>query len=101
MNARIKRIQPKGGNELVTTGNAKVFDFEDCQILLSYGTPVAVKLTGDFEAEGVFLPRGTYRTELRWSHTTTCHLGRWGVSRADRVPQYVLETVYAVARRGY
>ena len=103
MNCRIVRVPPKikGGKNLVSTGNAKVFEFDNCEILLSYGTPVAVKLHVGFFAEGVTLERGTYRTEKRWSHTTTCHLGRWGVSRADEIPQFVLETISSTVSRNY
>ena len=102
MNARIARpvrSNPRGGRNIVSTGNAKVYDFEKCEVLVSYGTPVAVKLYGNFVAEGVYLPAGTYRTERNWSHTTNCHLGRWNVGNATKIPQSEIETVYDCVRR--
>lgn len=99
MNARIVRRQPSGGKNLVSTGNAKVFNFDNCEILLSYGVPVAVRLKRDFEAEGVFLYAGFYQTARKWSHTTSCHVSRYGASRAEEIPQSMLDTVYNVVSR--
>lgn len=100
MNARIiMRRQPKGGKNLVSTGNAKVFDFDNCRILLSYGVPVAVDLDTDFEAEGVRLPAGFYRTEKKWSQTTSRHIGRWAPAKAEEIPQFMLDTIYSVVSK--
>lgn len=101
MNARIARVMPSRGKNLVRTGNAKEVEFANCELLLSYGTPVAVRLHDDFFSEGVYLEKGTYRTSTRFSHTTACHLGRWGVGNASEIPQFVLETIYSTVRRTY
>lgn len=96
---------PKGGVDLVTTGNAKIMYYAKYAILLSYGVPVAIDTNEEVKYHGMFFPPGKYVTDRHWSQTTSCHIGRWrrkvGGDNAEIMPQALLSKLYHETRYGY
>lgn len=62
-------------------------------LLLSYGTPVAIDLHQEVEYGGEKYI-GAYKTDEYWSVTTSKHINRW--YRGDReIPQELLSLLYS------
>ena len=60
---------------------------EGVRVLFSYSTPVACHLTDPRAISDIALP-GYYRTEKKWSPTTTRHISKWlDGSTASSEPQ--------------
>ena len=60
----------------------------DARILVSYANPVA------FERDGV-----CYKTDKRWSSTTSKHISKWlNGRRATSVPQHELDSLLELRR---
>jgi hypothetical protein len=83
------------------TPTATALNFGNCEILISYQTPVAITVYHDtsFEVGGklgtVELKGGDYRTEKKWSVTTSGHINRWANYRVtNTVPQLVLDAIW-------
>ena len=69
------RVIPNGSNQTILEGNG-------CRVLYSYETPVALKA-----------PNGKYyRTDHKWSVTTSKHINKFVSGDATLCPQSVLDT---------
>lgn len=79
------------------TPTATSLRLSNMELLVSYQTPVAVRLFSDTQMEsGEIVPAGTYRTEKKWSVTTSQHINRWAGTRVrETLPQTYFDELYA------
>jgi len=69
------KITPNGSNQTIVEGRG-------CRVLYSYSTPVALQS-----------PSGKYyKTEKKWSSTTSKHINRFVPDNVYLVPQSVMDT---------
>lgn len=78
------------------TPTATAVNMSRCELLISYHTPVAVKIYTELEVDNFKIPAGTYRTEKDWSVTTSGHITRWaGFKVTEKLPQEIFDKISA------